>query len=169
MAFYSFFLPRFYLKYSSTLSAQTSACVNVFVFFPEYVSGGCVWCDLGLPQRDCLDTAFSCLTELSGMLRYGGRRSVCVCTCVRAWFCGGVIGRGLWGLNGYAWVRTCIHLVTPLPAIPPFPPCHIESCTVSNTYRQPSKHLTNTLWLWLLAQDFGIYFKVTGLTCTCLV
>lgn len=41
----------------------------------------CVWeigglgHDLGLPQRDCLDTAFFCLTELSGMFRYGEKKA----------------------------------------------------------------------------------------------
>lgn len=52
-----------------TLSAQASVYLCVCVF--ECASSEDVWeCDLGLLQTDCLDTAFSCLTELSGMLLY---------------------------------------------------------------------------------------------------
>lgn len=59
------------------LSAQVCMLLNACVCFSECVSGrlGGLGHDLGLPQRDCLDTAFFCLTELSGMFRYGEKKA----------------------------------------------------------------------------------------------
>lgn len=65
----------------------------------------------------------------------------------------------------HAWVRTRIHLVTPLPFVPPFCPCFSLSRTVPNTCGQPSRHLSNTLWLWLLAQDFEYTWKWLAKLC----
>lgn len=65
----------------------------------------------------------------------------------------------------YAWVRTCIHLVTLLPFVspPPHPVSHSPQHmrTAEQNVSWPQCHLNNTLWLWLLAQEFECNFKVT--------
>ena len=68
-------------------------CVCVYIYVCVCVCVYICVCVCLCLQRDCLDTAFSCLTELSGILQYGKKTKN----------------------RAYAWARTCIHLVTPLP------------------------------------------------------
>lgn len=60
-----------------TLSAQASICLCMCVCDFQSVRLGGLGGTRGFPQRGCLDIAVSCLTELSGMLRYGDKKRVC--------------------------------------------------------------------------------------------
>ncbi len=153
------FLPQSFFKYS-----YHSVCTGCLCIYTVYVCV-CVFlnvrlekgdaCDLGLPQRDCLDTAFSCLTELSGMLRYGKKEKkqnnpVRVC-----------MSAHLYSPSDNAAIRLTF-------SPPPHPVSHGLQLmrTAEQNVSGPQCHLNNTPWLWLLAQDFEYYFKVTILKVT---